>query len=150
MSVKIHDCLALWSTTRGPQSRPDRECISPNWAIFFKSSRPKVMRGNESSHMTSYLLWVVIMCLGSTVLKIQLFENIVTSIWPFRVSQGHEGIWNFIFDFLSVVSGNYEARSHRFEDTGVWKYFDLDLTFQGHQGQRSWGEMKVHIWLPMS
>ena len=38
--------------------------------------RSKVMRGNESSHMTSYLLVIV----DTAVLKIQLFENIVTSI----------------------------------------------------------------------
>ena len=65
--------------------------------------RSKIMRGNESSHMTSYLLVIAFMWLGSMVLKIQLFENIVTSIWPFKVNQG----------------------------------------------QRSWGEMKVHIWLPI-
>ena len=32
-----------------------------------------VIKGNESSHMTSYLLLIVIIQLGSTVLKIQLF-----------------------------------------------------------------------------
>ena len=50
--------------------------------------RSKVMRGNESSHMTSYLLVMVFMWLWSTVLKIQLFENIVTSLWPFKVNLG--------------------------------------------------------------
>ena len=44
------------------------------------------MRGNESSHMTSYQLFIVTTWLGSTVLKIQVFENIVTSILTF---QGH-------------------------------------------------------------
>ena len=39
--------------------------------------------------MTSYLLLIVIMWLGSTVLNIQLFEYILTLIRPFKV-KGHE------------------------------------------------------------
>ena len=44
----------------------------------------------------------------------------------------HDGKWKFTYDFLSVVNSNYMARKHRFEDTGLWKYCDLNLTFQGH------------------
>ena len=40
--------------------------------------RSKVMRGNESSHMISYLLVIVFTWLEGTFFKIQLFENIVT------------------------------------------------------------------------
>ena len=48
-------------------------------ALTFQGQfRSKVMRGNESSHMTSYLLVIVTKRLGCTVLKIQLFENILT------------------------------------------------------------------------
>ena len=36
----------------------------------FEPARSKVMRGRESSHMTSYLLLIVTTWLGSTVLKI--------------------------------------------------------------------------------
>ena len=39
-----------------------------------------VVRGNESSHVTSYLLVIAFMWRRSTVLKIKLFENIVTLI----------------------------------------------------------------------
>ena len=39
------------------------------------------------------------------------------------------------YDFLSVVNINYTARKNPFEDTAVWKYHDLDLTFQGHEGK---------------
>ena len=35
--------------------------------------RSKVIRGNESSYMTSYLLVIVFMLLENTILKIQLF-----------------------------------------------------------------------------
>ena len=48
------------------------------------------MNGNESSYMTSYLLSIVFMWLGSTVLKIQLFEDFMTFIKTFKV-KGHEG-----------------------------------------------------------
>ena len=37
-------------------------------------SRSKDTRGNKSSHMTSYLLVIEFMLLGSTVLKVQLLE----------------------------------------------------------------------------
>ena len=42
--------------------------------------RSKVMRGNKSSYMTSYLLVIVTLRLGSTVFRLQLFENILTLI----------------------------------------------------------------------
>ena len=81
-------------------------------------------------YMSSYLLVIVFMWLGSTILKIQLSENIMTLIWPFKVNLGHEGNWKFTYDFLSVGNSIYVAGKHHFEDTAVWKYHDLDLTFQ--------------------
>ena len=54
----------------------------------FEPARSKVMRGSESSHMTSYQLLIETTWLGSTVLKIQLFENTLTLICPFKVTQG--------------------------------------------------------------
>ena len=130
MSISRHvRDIKLEARSRGPTASVYPR-IAP-W--FFKSSRPKVMRGNESSHMTSYLLWVVIMCLGSTVLRIQLFEYILTWIWPsgsYKV-KGHEWKWKFIYDFLPVVNSIYVAGKHCFDDTAIWKYLDLDLTFSG-------------------
>ena len=46
----------------------------------FESARSKVMKGSESSHVTSYQLLIVTTWLGSTVIKIQVFENIMTLI----------------------------------------------------------------------
>ena len=113
--------------------------------------RSKVMRGNECLYMTSYLLSIVTMRLVSTVLKIQLFENIRP--W-YNLSRSLsvkncEEKWKFTYDFLSVVKSNYETRIHRFEDAALWKYFDLDLIFWGKPRSKVLGEMKVHIWLPI-
>ena len=55
---------------------------------FQDHTRSKVMRVNERLHMTSYLLLIVTTWLGNTVLKIQLFEDIVTSIRPCKVIKG--------------------------------------------------------------
>ena len=160
-------------------------------------------RWNESSYMTSCLLLIVTTWLESTVWRYSCLKILWPwfDLWRSSKVKGHEGKWKFTYDFLSVVYSNYMARKHRFEDTAVWKYHDLDLTFQGHprskvmggnershmtslmllivttwlgrtvlkiqlfentgimtliwpfkviKGQRSWEEMKAHIWLPIS
>ena len=91
-------CLIV---TRESRRLTVKECLRmlnvkfcTHWKLYFEcftvkyNLRSKVMRGNESSHMTSYLLVIVYMWLGSTVLKRQVFKNIVSLIWPFKVIQG--------------------------------------------------------------
>ena len=159
--------------------------------------RSKVMKGNESSHITSYLLLIVSIWLGSTILKIQAkmwkfwpkmppsghfkiqicitfwiffrgfiwtwFDTFMTQlseVIPENVGfdlsmcsrvKGHEGKWKFTYNFLSVVNSNDEAWKHHFEDTCVWKYIDLDMTFHGHPRSKSMsGNESSHtIWLPI-
>ena len=106
--------------------------------------RTKVMRGNESSHMTSYLLVLVTKRLGSTVLKIQLFENSRPWFDLSRSSKvkGHEGKWSsHMTSYLLVIGtkrlGSTVLKIQLFENivTLIWP-------FRVNQGQRSWGEMK--------
>ena len=73
-------------------------------------------------------------------------------LWPWFdhsksfMVKGHNGNWKFSFNFLSAVNSNYKARKHRLEDTAVWKYCDLDLTFWGHPRSKVMkGKASSHI-----
>ena len=103
--------------------------------------RSKVMRGNESWHMTSYQLSIVTIWLGSTVLKIQLFEDTVTLIWPFKVIQGQRS-WKIFFssnmglDRVRYPAGMTSLPNHSLDGASVypalkwrfmyWKSFIFD------------------------
>ena len=88
------------------------------------------MGRNESLYMTSYLLSIKNMRLGSTVLKIQLFENILTVQGHSRskIVRGNES--SHMTSYLLVIVCKWLGNTYCYIVTHI-------RPFKVNQGQRS-------------
>ena len=87
-------------------------------------SRSKQMPPNERPYMTSNPSLIIHLAVSARVTKLRPSEICLTSIWPFKVTQGQRQCRQMkphIYDFLCIINSNSVVILNRFGDIGHWK-----------------------------
>ena len=116
-----------------------------------KSSSSKIMRSTERPYTCIRLPICVSSKFWSWHAPFRRYSPLKTQlylIWPLKVIQGNEVNWNTIYDLPYVFHINFGHDQARFRRYSPFKTpITLIWSLKVIQDQRTWGQLKDHIWL---